>query len=219
MRLLTCILLMFTLGLGCDLGVSPEPIRASVATDLVKRPTSVVEHAILAFLNDPGTDVDLLDNEVPLDRRAARSLVQYRNGADGLYGTADDRLYTSLGQVDAVYWVGDEAIARLAVYVEKESWIADLDGLLGVYRGVAFTVAEGRCAIDWVNTAKPESLTTARLAASTTAAILATRPIATMSGLAELYSVTTDALIRVRSVARGEMNVYSGAELTSDATR
>lgn len=50
--------------------------------------------------------------------RAARELVAHRDGADAQFGTADDDLFDSLEEVDAVDYVGPTAFTQLAAAVE-----------------------------------------------------------------------------------------------------
>ena len=45
--------------------------------------------------------------------RAATNLAAHRDGADGVFGTEDDRLFANIGEVDAVSWVGPVAIQQL----------------------------------------------------------------------------------------------------------
>jgi phosphatidylserine/phosphatidylglycerophosphate/cardiolipin synthase-like enzyme len=61
------------------------------------------EVAVLALVNDPATTVELLDDDVGLDARAARNLIAERPFAD-------------LDEVDAVSYVGASALQRLIDY-------------------------------------------------------------------------------------------------------
>lgn len=67
----------------------------------------------------------LLDDEVPLDRRAALAIVAHRNGADGAPGTADDDLFDDLAELDAVAWVGPVAFDALLAYVHAHDLVDD----------------------------------------------------------------------------------------------
>ena len=69
--------------------------------------------ATLAFLNDPGTDYQLLRIEVDLDARAASALIAHRNGPDTRFETEDDNLFDDIAEVDAVEFIGDEALAAI----------------------------------------------------------------------------------------------------------
>ncbi|MFT6161710.1 MAG: phosphatidylserine/phosphatidylglycerophosphate/cardiolipin synthase-like enzyme [Myxococcota bacterium] len=83
----------------CD-GVS-EPVPYTCPTD-----------ELLTFVNAPSTDVDAL-LAIDLHSRAARELVAHRDGADATPGTADDAVFASLEDVDAVRQVGPAAMATL----------------------------------------------------------------------------------------------------------
>ena len=96
---------------------------------------------LLAFLNDPSTTVDVLDHEVPLDARAAKYLIAHRDGADGVFGTADDNLFDDVAEVDSVYWVGPKTINRIAEFAWAEGWTPVGDEHLGAWDGV---IAEGK---------------------------------------------------------------------------
>ena len=55
----------------------------------------------------------VLDDDVALNARAARGLIEHRDGPDGDFGTSDDDPFDSLEEVDAVLWVGPVAIRKL----------------------------------------------------------------------------------------------------------
>ncbi|MCC6622140.1 MAG: bifunctional metallophosphatase/5'-nucleotidase [Deltaproteobacteria bacterium] len=63
----------------------------------------------------------LLDKDVKLDSRAAAHIQAFRIGADGEGDTDDDIRFTSLGQLDAVKWVGPVAFQKMLDYVEAHS--------------------------------------------------------------------------------------------------
>lgn len=210
------IILILSAQLGCD-QIGEPVFQANASQVLVVPPTLAVESGVVSFLNDPTTDIETLDRDVPLDLRAAEAIIIYRNGPDGLVGTSDDRLFKSLAEVDSLYWVGSNAMERLVAYVETAEWIEDLDAILGVYRGVAFSVAEGRCALAWINSSETDMLLSAGLTHATVQVISIARPLPTMKGLAELYPVDRDALIRIRSIARGEDPSQLPQSVTSNA--
>jgi hypothetical protein len=68
-----------------------------------------VNHASLATLDD----------RIALDARAARNIVAHRNGADGLAGTADDRRFATLAELDTVSFVGPVAFEKLVAFVQS----------------------------------------------------------------------------------------------------
>lgn len=99
---------------ACDAG-NEEPRDVGELERLAVTDTEAT--AILEFLNDPTTDLPLLDDDVGLDVRAASGLIETRDGVDGQFGTADDELFHDLEAVDAVPWVGASAIGKLRDFV------------------------------------------------------------------------------------------------------
>jgi hypothetical protein len=71
---------------------------------------------VLELVNDPGTDVALLDDTVKLDARAAKNIIAHRNGGDGVAPSADDHPFASLDELDAIAYVGDSALSKLEAY-------------------------------------------------------------------------------------------------------
>jgi hypothetical protein len=62
---------------------------------------------MLSLINDQAyTDVQVLDIDCGLHADAARNLIAYRDGPDGVPGTADDNLFHSVEEVDAVPQMG-----------------------------------------------------------------------------------------------------------------
>jgi 5'-nucleotidase len=58
-------------------------------------------------------DLDALDHTVKLDSRAAHGIYARRVGRDGAAGTADDAVFHSLAELDAVPYVGKVAFRKL----------------------------------------------------------------------------------------------------------
>jgi phosphatidylserine/phosphatidylglycerophosphate/cardiolipin synthase-like enzyme len=93
-----------TLGLAADEG-SPEAV------------------GMLAVANG-ATYRDLVDEDrVNMSARSAKNLVAYRSGADGLAGTADDRRFQTVAEIDGVYWVGKVALGRLLDFARAEGLV------------------------------------------------------------------------------------------------
>jgi len=159
------------------------------------------ELALLRFLNDASTTQSILDVQVALDSRAATNLIAHRNGPDGMLGTADDNLFDSSAEVDAVPYVGASAMAKLTAYANAGGWVQDGE-LFGTFDGVPFTVAQARATITFVESATSDTLhTTVKLDARAVTSIVAARPIATLAQLAGLYYVGTSALTKIESYA------------------
>src|SRR5690606_37015653 len=73
--------------------------------------------AVPAWLNE-GAPVEALI-EAGVHSRAARNIVEHRDGPDGTFGTADDDLFDDIQAVDGVYYVGPVAIQQLVAAVES----------------------------------------------------------------------------------------------------
>ena len=96
------------------LAISTCLLFACASTQIEERPFFVAEgsseaSALLAFLNSVSATYEVLDEDVPLDRRAAANLVEHVNGADGVYGTADDELFGTVAEVDQVPHIGPKS--------------------------------------------------------------------------------------------------------------
>ncbi|MGM0555312.1 MAG: phospholipase D-like domain-containing protein [Myxococcota bacterium] len=73
-----------------------------------------LEHAVL-WLNDGATADDLQDAGV--HSRGANNIIEYRNGADGAFGTDDDQYFADAVEIDDVYYVGPVAMGQLTAAV------------------------------------------------------------------------------------------------------
>lgn len=150
---------------------------------------------LLAFLADAATTEALLDVDVALDRRAAESIVDHRDGPDGLRGTVDDDPLDTVAEVDACYWVGQSAIDALLAWADAHDFVPVGDDLLGVYDGVSFTVDQATETIAFVNEATDQALDDdVPLDRRAVDSIVAARPIDTVLELSQLYYVGSSAL-------------------------
>lgn len=155
---------------------------------------------LLAFLNDPSTTFAVLDDEVPLDKRAATNLLAYRNGEDGVFGTTDDNPFETVGEVDDVSYVGEKSLARLVAFADARGYVPSGDDVLGVYDGVSFTVAEAERVLEAVNEYSDGVLRyEVPLDSRAVRSILAARPVLSMAELADLYYVGTAMLTRLKN--------------------
>jgi 5'-nucleotidase len=66
-------------------------------------------------------DFDTLDDDVKLNKQAAQGIIDHREGIDGELGTADDRWFADMAELDAVKFVGEKALERMLEYVADES--------------------------------------------------------------------------------------------------
>jgi len=162
---------------------------------------------VLDLLNDPTTDIDLLDHDAGLNVRAARNLIHHRDGWDGVLGSYDDNLFGDIDEVDSVRWVGPSAIASLVEFAANEGYIPEGADILGTWDNVTFTVDVADAVLTFVNDSDQVTLDVEvgldrRAADSITAAL----PIASVEELAGLYFVGTtalEALIEVSSSLGG----------------
>ena len=107
MRWLTLALLA-----ACDADTRPTPDTPSPLTE-----RTCTEESTLALLNDPNTTAQIL-RELGLRSSAAYHLMQIRSGADGVHGTSDDVVFSSIDAVDAVPYVGPATLEVLEDWAE-----------------------------------------------------------------------------------------------------
>jgi len=142
---------------------------------------------VLALLNDPATTEAVLDDDVPLDARAARNLIAARP-------------FASVLEVDDVAYVGPVALDRLTAFAAARGYTPAGDDVLGVYDGVSFTVAEAERALRIVNEESDGVLRVeVGLDSRAVNSILSARPVHTVRELSELYWVGTAMLGRIKS--------------------
>jgi hypothetical protein len=150
---------------------------------------------VIGFLNDSATTYAVLDEDVPLDRRAARNLIVHRDGRDGVAGTTDDRLFGSLAEVDSVKWVGPVSLERLADYADSAGFVPGWNDTLGTWDGVTFAVYEAEGTIDFINEATEAMLDNeVPLDRRAVNSILEARPLETVFQLSELYYIGPSAM-------------------------
>ena len=191
--------LVATLAVGCADAPSADSLETSTLALAEGSPEAV---GLLAFLNDPTTTIDVLDVDVPLNRRTARNLIHHRDGFDGIAGTYDDNLFDSLAEVDGVRWVGPAAMDQLVYFATHQSWVPSGDATLGRYDGIAFTVDEAELTLDFVNSASLDLLDhDLALDRRAAVAIVAAQPVASVKELAGLYYVGTTALRALKEAA------------------
>ena len=92
-------------------------------------PGSQSAAGVLKFVNE--TTHGVLDDQVPLDRRAADNIIEHRNGPDGELGSSDDDLFDTLRELDDVPWVGPVSFQRIVDYARGEGYLPEA----GAYQG------------------------------------------------------------------------------------
>lgn len=195
----TTIVAFVALTLGCaDVNDAYEAVDGSAqALVLTGSPDGV---GVIRLLNDPETDFDRLDVDAALNARSARTLMHHRNGPDGVLGTWDDELFTSIEAVDAVKWVGEGTLLRLLAFAGKAGYVPAGDDLLGVYDRVPFSVSEAYALLDLVNAASLSELDHGlKLDARAAKAIVVARPYATLADVAATRYVGRATLARLKA--------------------
>jgi phosphatidylserine/phosphatidylglycerophosphate/cardiolipin synthase-like enzyme len=82
---------------------------------------------VLAYANDPDSTLDKMKAD-GIYTRAANNIVAFRDGADGLPGTSDDRVFETIEQLDAIYYVGPKTMQRLVEACKHRCWaLAQID--------------------------------------------------------------------------------------------
>lgn len=153
--------------------------------------------AVLDFVNDAKTDLEMLDDAVGIDSRAAAEIIAHRNGADGIYPSADDHRFDTLEELDAVKYVGNSAMSMLREFV------ADHPAPSGsLVEGVEFTATENSAVLWGVNSATLEELDqTVALSSRAAESLIEYGPFDTMDELAAAPYVGTSTLLQLRAYA------------------
>lgn len=122
----TGLMLLFACDAGPDAaadGIDDEALTGGKADGAGM--TGPERAAVIELVNTASAAV--LDDDVPLDRRAAVAIVLHRDGADGVVGTADDDPFDDLAELDAVAWVGPVAFGALLDYVRAEGLVGEAE--------------------------------------------------------------------------------------------
>lgn len=163
---------------------------------------TAVAMGVLGLLNHPGTTEAVLDDEVGLDVRAARALIEHRDGRDGEFGTRDDDLYDSIAEVDAQHYVGDSAISKLTAYAASNGWVPGEGDVVGSWEGVTFTTSQVTGVLAVVNDATQQVLDEkVGLDRRAAEGIVEARPIGSIDTLAEISYVGPAALRDLQAYA------------------
>lgn len=78
------------------------------------------DEAMLALVNDLSVGFDELDGEASLNATAAANIIAHRDGPDAAPGTADDDLFDSVAELDAVSGVGPSALDAILAYARDK---------------------------------------------------------------------------------------------------
>lgn len=174
---------------------------------------------VFDLLNSPDTTFEVLDIDAKLNRRAARNLIDYRNGDDGVFQTGDDNLFHTVEQVDDVSYVGPSAIAALVAYAYELGWVPAEGDVLGIWDGVTFTAEQATATLTLVNDASEATLDDELgLDRRAVNSIIAARPIPSVEVLSGLYYVGRSALTILRDASGASPVVELGIISDLDKT-
>jgi len=146
---------------------------------------------LLDLLNDPATTLQVLDHEVPLNRRAAENLM-----ARKAHGSFD-----SVADVDDVYWVGASAIDAMVAYADAQGLVPSGGDVLGSWDGVEFTVEQADLMREIVVNDLDHYDFDPYIGLDRRAAdsIVAAQPVPSVAVLAGLYYVGNSALTKLKA--------------------
>ena len=144
--------------------------------------------AVLALVNYPGTDVDVLDNQVGLDTRAAHGIIAHRDGADGIAPSSDDVPFATIDELDAIPYVGDSAFTKLTAWAAARPLPAP-----ETVEGVAFAGWESQ-AVVWGVDNLDASVLDGFLDARAAKGLVAKRPFASVAQMGPVPYVGATAL-------------------------
>ncbi len=187
---------------GC-VNEAPQSYETSVGTAAMPIDEGSAEAVgLLGFLNDPATTLQILDDEIGLDLRAATNLISHRDGFDRVYGTPDDDPFSSLAEVDSVPWVGPATLEQLLTYADDQGFVPSQHDYLGTWDGVEFTVNQADATLAFANTADLYHLDyEVGLDSRAVDSIGSARQLKTIEELANLYYVGHDALLLLKEGA------------------
>lgn len=187
--------LLLPLTIGCGVGPGPEavPPSASSAAALQLPPANAA--AILDLVNYPGSDLNVLDNLVGLDTRAAHNIIAQRNGTDGVSPSSDDVYFATIAELDAVPYVGDSALERLDTYAAAHPAPAG-----EVVEGVSFRGWESESVVWGVNQADFATLD-GLLDSRAASGLIAARPFTSVAQMGAVAYVGPTALAALQGHA------------------
>jgi hypothetical protein len=123
--------LVSSLAGGC--AVSEEDVEDGMNDDFLtdgKADGAITEGSpealgVLRAAND--ATFEELDDAARMSSRTVANIVDHRDGADDVDGTADDQRFATLGQLDAVSYVGPAALEQLLAYARVRDWVPAID--------------------------------------------------------------------------------------------
>ncbi len=204
------ILNLLSTGLGCA-AMSEGDHESIGATNGDVAIGAAQQTAMLELLSFCATDLAFLDDTVALNARAAKRIVAYRNGPDGVYPSGDDNPIESLEELDAIKYVGEAALTTLRDYV-----IANPPPASELVEGVQLN-GEQVLAVLWgVGQATVTELDkTVELNSKAAANLVAGAPYANVAAIGAVAYVGPSALSTLRSYAHVWVGQMSGHAATA----
>lgn len=199
-----------SLGVGCGADVdNDEPLDDSVNTGKGDGASGALAEGtpeaigVLRMLNSPEITFEMLDDDVPLERRAATNLISHRAGEDGIFeqGAGDDDLYDSIAEVDDVPRVGPVSLGRLLDFAFEMDFVPGGSQLLGTWDSVDFTVDEALATVAFANSATTQELSEVLHDSRPTNALLEARPVASVLQISGLYYFGPVTMGRIKAAA------------------
>lgn len=182
---LTYILVSLLLTAAC-VGDNPTPPQIegtplAVDTRSLLPEGSPEAHAVLTFLNAPGTTKSRLHRGIGISLGAARAVTDKVRGLDGDWGTKDDDHLQTVAELAALQGFEAADARMLLLHLDAEGVIP-----AAVVDGLALDAAQVAEVLDVANVWSSDALTDAGFDPATANAIIAARPIADIETLANL---------------------------------
>lgn len=119
MALFAAASLAFVGATGCDDGIGEDDADA---TEVFPETTAEAQ-AIRALLNDPVTTTAVLTGG-KVTSKTAKAILAHRDGADGALRSADDDLFDTVSEVDAISGVGSATLKNLSKLADARGYLA-----------------------------------------------------------------------------------------------
>lgn len=106
---------------GCDAGDDTSTSESDQVEGLGEGSPAAL--AVLAMVNDRTLSSASLKSTAKLDARGSKNIVAHRDGADGVLRTADDDLFDTIAELDAVSLVGPSTLKKLKAAAEAQGYL------------------------------------------------------------------------------------------------
>lgn len=177
-------------------GVADESEDFGEATSAVAIPEgSVTAYGVLGFVNAADTTADDLVASVGLTKRVATAIAGHVRGRDGKHGTRDDDRFDTIRELDDIAGVGPATIEKIRAYADRAGLIPST-----ILEGVPLTTTDATTILDIANRATLDQLDReARVDIRAARAVVAARPIASLTVLGDVSYVGKTAVEKLRA--------------------